>query len=440
MPMKNIVLITSRNSRDPYNNLSINLGPMALEAYLSRHSTIRADIIEDIEKVPLYKPEIVGISSVTENYGAAMKMAQKIKEKASIPVIIGGAHISTCPESLHPVFDAGIIGEGEATLLELLTGYPAMEQIAGLIFWKEGALNRTAPRAQIPDLDSLPHPHRAKWIESPGWPIIMTSRGCAYRCRFCSSPAIWGGYRDYSPEYVIEEIKDMISTFRVSHIRFFDDTFTLNRKRLRKIVDMMAAEGIPSEVSFSCFSRINQLDREMMRLLLRGNIRLAIIGIETASDRVLPTLKDRGAGVLRSQLVIDMAYDMGLKLSCTVIIGSPGETERELLETYSFLSQNAEKLYEVEINPLVPLPGTEIWEYAKEKGLVGNDMDWSRLKDYSNLLIFDPEKYIYLNEHIPREKFMGYVTGFRGLFRQFLKPDRELFGNARPGARLREYL
>jgi len=98
--------------------------------------------------------------------------------------------------------------------------------------------------------------------------------------------------------------------------------------------------------------------------------------------------------------------------------------------TYAFLSKNKEKLCEIEVNPLVPNPGTPTWDYALGRGLVSTSMDWSLLKDYSFMPLFDSRRYIYLNETMPYDTFLTYLRGFMSLFREIVKRDvlREYFG------------
>jgi len=429
--MKKIALITPVNTADPYNTCSIHLGPLALEAYISANSDISVRIAGSVSDVDSLEPDLVGISSVTENYGRAIEMARQIKANHQIPVIIGGMHISSCPESLDPVFDAGVIGEGEETFLELLKGYPNLDGIHGLTYRKNGTLVLNPPRKPIGDLDSLPHLRRDRWVKNLGLPVIMTSRGCPYRCSFCSSPLLWKGCRVFSPEYIITEIEDMVARYGARFIRLFDDILTLDRKRLARFVEMLRGSGLAQQVTFSCFSRANLLDREMMKLLQSGNITFVAFGLESASQKVLDSLKDRAATVADSQAVIDMACDEGLNISCSVIIGAPGETEEDLLTTFAFLSQNEKKLSEVEINPLIPYPGTPLWQMALSKGLVSTSMDWGMLKDYCFIPLFDKDRYIYLNDTMPYEKFLYYVKGFTSLHRSIAKQDliKKYFGD-----------
>jgi len=437
--MKRVALITSINTADPYNTCSVHLGPMALEAYISANSDFSVWIVESAEEIEALAPDLVGISSVTENYGRAIEMAGIIKSRRSVPVVIGGVHISSCPESLDPVFDAGVLGEGEQTFLELLSCYPDIDDVPGIVYWRDGAHVINPPGKALQDLDSLPHLRREKWVSNLGLPVLMTSRGCPYRCSFCSSPLIWKGCRTFSPEYIITEIEEMVTRYKAKFIRFFDDILTLDKKRLACLVNLLCSSGLAQEATFSCFSRANLLDREMMKLLLRGNIRCVAFGLESASQKVLDSLKDRAAAVHESQSVIDMACDEGLHISCSVIIGAPEETEEDLMATFAFLSQNERKLSEVEINPLIPYPGTALWKKAIERGLVSTRMNWSMLKDYCFIPLFDKDRYIYLNEKMPYEKFINYVKGFTSLYRSVAKKEliAEYFSDMKLPARLK---
>jgi anaerobic magnesium-protoporphyrin IX monomethyl ester cyclase len=438
-PLKNIVLITASNPADPYNVCSAHLGPLALEAYLAAHGDFAVSIIDNLSLLDGLDPHLVGISSVTENYGLAISMAKAIKKSFPIPVVVGGVHITSCPKSLDPVFDAGIAGEGEETFLEFLTAYPRFDDVPGILSWRDGAVRVSPRRKNLADLDALPHVRRTRWVERLGLPLVMTSRGCPYGCAFCSSPLMWGGCRTFSPSYVLTEIKELVEHFGAKYIRFFDDVLTLDRKRLSLIVEMIRAECLHQVVTFSCFSRSNLLDREKLQLLARGNIKFVAFGLESASAAVLDTLKDRPGTVEESQKAIDMGFEEGIYMGCSVIIGAPHETEDDLLTTFAFLSKNEAKLFEVEINPLVPHPGTPIWDYAIARGLVSTSMDWSLLKDYSYIPLFNPERYIYLNEMMPYEKFLYYLKGFKSLHSKMIKMDiiKKHFGDMDVVARLR---
>jgi len=424
--MKKIVLVSAINKNDFYHSSAVNLGILYLEAYLAKHSKIKVVPTNDIESAIEAKPDMIGISSVTETYGIAIKMAKEIKSRLEIPVIIGGVHISTLPESLDKVFDAGIIGEGEETLLELAKSYPNIDDIKGLVFYRNGKIVKAPRRPQIEDLDFLPMPNRKRWLKKLGIPFIMTTRGCIFKCAFCASPVHWGTCRRFSPERVLEEIKDLRKNWGVRFIRFFDDIFTLDKRRLARIVGLIRSNELEKKITFGCFSRVGIINKEIVSLLKKGNIKFVGIGLESASEKVLGSLKDRPFSIEASQSAIDIIYRAGLNVNASFIVGTPNETEADLKRTLRFLERNLEKILEVEINPIVPNPSTKIWDYALKKGLVSLKMDWSRIKDHSFLIDFDPDRYIYLNERIPYKTFLRYIDIFKDIYRSITLSKRNL--------------
>lgn len=424
--MNKIVLTEVLNKSDILHTIGVNIGLLALEAYASKNSKKEIIVTDNLDSVFKIKPDLVGVSSTSENYGRATEAAKSIKAKLHIPVIIGGPHITSIPESLDPIFDAAVIGEGEETFLELINLFPKTEKIDGLAYWKNKKLIINKRRAPIADLDSLPMLNRKKWIKKIGLGYLMTTRGCPYKCSFCSSPVIWGGCRSFSPERVITEIKDIIDKFGLKFFIFYDDVFTLNKKRLKAIVERLKGDEITKNTVFSCLGRINLIDTEVIKLLKMGNIQFLFFGTEFASNSLLKKYKDKNPTIEEVQKTIDLLYNEGINIRTSFIIGSPGETEKDLASTYNFIEKNKEKLFEVEINPLIAFPGTEIWEYALGKGLVDNHMDWSRLKEYPFLPAFNASKYIYLNEKVPYVKFLDYIKKFDELYRSITFAPRNL--------------
>lgn len=134
-----------------------------------------------------FKPDVVALTCITENYPLAERYARLVKMyNSKVKVIIGGVHISAVPSSLSEYMDVGIIGEGERTFYELAEcNFEANPSIAGLVY--KGTV--TADRGLIEPLDSIPFPDRGiyadRFHQRPHY--VFTSRGCCYRCKFCFS-------------------------------------------------------------------------------------------------------------------------------------------------------------------------------------------------------------------------------------------------------------
>ena len=220
---------------------------------------VLCDLTEmDVEqRIKSFQPDILAISSVSQNYNIAKRYARPGKD-GGLPVIIGGYHITEIPQTLDPNMDVGVIGEGEYTICDLALMYiehrsflkEKLAQIAGIIYWDGEEVVHTPHRDVVGktsrNLDEIPLPARDLMKIRPH-ANMLTSRGCPYTCEFCASTRFWPNIRYFSPEYMIDEIKHLIRDFGVQFITFHDDLFIANVKRLRELHELVL-RGRPSEV------------------------------------------------------------------------------------------------------------------------------------------------------------------------------------------------
>ncbi|MFH1470440.1 MAG: radical SAM protein [Candidatus Micrarchaeota archaeon] len=371
-----------------------------------------------------FKPDLVCLSSVTQNYDFAKGYAQIAKSfDKKLPVIIGGVHISTLPQTLDKNMDLGILWEGEETIVELAETLEGglspskLKKINGLVFWDKGKLTYTGVRAPIDPLDKLPMPAR-DILEIDSHTYMFTSRGCPYRCVFCSSSRFWDKLRFFSAEYVVNEIKHIKETYpQVKMISFYDDLFIANKPRLQKIVQLLKEEGLNEKLAFSCSCRANLVTDEVAKLLKEMNTVSVGMGLESGNQRILTYLKGEGITVDHNRNAVKTLKKNGLAANASFVIGSPDETREEILETLEFIKEI--NLGFVDTYVLTPLPGTPVWEYAKKRGLVSDDMDWGRL-DVS--FAENHEKAIILSETLSREELLSLYRKFQSLrYRTMLK-------------------
>ena len=187
------------------------------------------------------KPDIVAFSCITENFNLCKKYARTVKQfNPKIKVLLGGVHVSAVPESISKDFDVGIIGEGEQTFLELARNdFVPDRKIAGLYF--DGI--KTGDRDLVEPLDNIPHPDRSIYGLGTRPSYVFTSRGCSYRCKFCSSSRFWKKVRFHSPEYVAEELLQL-KNMGVRQVNIYDDTFLLSLERVKAIRDLVKNYGL----------------------------------------------------------------------------------------------------------------------------------------------------------------------------------------------------
>ena len=387
-----------------------------ISAYLNTYST-GVEVIErnTVDELLNDRPDIVGISASTENFDLAVEAAERIREALGVPVIVGGVHISALPYTLPPVFSAGVIGEGEETVAEIMRLFSregALDErglggIRGIVFHGgEGQILRTPPRPVISPLDRVPIPHRrVNASASASEHYVLTSRGCPFRCSFCSCWKHWEGYRILSAERVVREIEVLKEEFGCDHIAVFDDLFIIDKPRLREIARLMAERGLIGEVSFRCQVRANLAERELFELLRSIGVSRVLYGAESCAPRVLRYLKGPGITPEDNQRILDLAEESGIKAEASFIRCAPIETEDELERTHSFILRNLAngKLSGFLLGDLAPYPGTEVWKYAKKRGLVSDYMDWGRFRRGGP---------IYLNEEMSQNTFQHHTMDF----------------------------
>lgn len=344
------------------------IGLVYLASYIRAHTPYQVDIIDanyqDIFKADYSGYQVIGISAMTVNFETAIHLANTIKSwNHFTPIIIGGVHISTCPETMMSAFDSMIVGEGEKSFIKLLWDFESN------VFLEEKYQS-----ASVDTLDDLIPPDWglidsryftrqlnttfAEWgIE--GW--LLTSRGCLYRCRFCSTTRFWDKVRFHSVEYVIKMINDLKAK-GVTHIQIWDDLFTIDKDRLRQLQPHMRHSGI----KYNCQPRINKIDEETCRILKDSNVTLCIFGFESGNTRVLKYLKnDESLDVDKSKHAVKLCRKYGLDVQGSVIFGSPTETLPEMIDTLKFMLwcyfHGVQRLWAF---VATPFPGTEFWRYV----------------------------------------------------------------------------
>jgi radical SAM superfamily enzyme YgiQ (UPF0313 family) len=374
-----------------------------------------ADTLRDFD------PDLVCLSSVSQNFKLASRYARLARE-AGKPVVVGGYHVTEIPAALTRDMDVGVLGEGEHALVELVEvlrrhgGLPAaaLAAIDGLVYWDGGERVLTKPREVVgkatKSLDELPMPDRSM-MRVRAHSNMLTSRGCPYTCTFCASTRFWPNIRYFSPEYMIEEIKHLRDTYGVRYVTFHDDLFIANVKRLEELHELVLREGLPKQgFRFSCASSATRISDDMARMLKEMNFVSVSMGLESGNQEVLTRLKGRAFRVDINESAVNTLHRHGIHPHASFIIGEPQETLEQMQETYDFIRRNPLSL--VNIYVLTPLPGTPVWHQAKAKGLVADDMDWDLLNISFEL---DWQRVILMSDTTSREELFAVYRRLKRL-------------------------
>ncbi|MBU1628228.1 B12-binding domain-containing radical SAM protein [bacterium] len=339
------------------------------------------DTLSIINRIKKEKPDFVGISAVTATINTAIECCRGIKRiDNNIKTILGGHHPSVFPVEIlkeHDVIDFVVAGEGENTLLELLKAHDNgfdLESIDGLTFRKGKEIRKTKKRELIKDLDSLPFP---AWHLIPyqsyktkirkGISLYMTgSRGCPFNCNFCAVSAFWPGQRRREPKKIIAEIKHFADIYDISTVLFFDPMFCLKRDWIISISKEIVNNGL-NRFQFIAHGGIGFMDPEMLSWMKKANFKNLQFGLEFGSQKILD-LANKKIKVEDAVESIKMTRAAGIYVNVAIMMAYPGETRETIEETIRLAKKLKPDNFSVA--NVIPYPGTKLYNYCKENGLL----------------------------------------------------------------------
>lgn len=349
-----------------------------------------------------FNPDVVGITTMTSKYPMALRIAEMTKSiNRDITVVIGGHHASIFGPKLvlDPSIDFAVIGEGEMTFLELINRLceprPDFSRINGLAYRDGGRTVTTGPRELLSSLDVLPIADRDLMINE-GYVSennIMATRGCPFNCSYCGAQVIWKRkVRRRSVPLITREIEYLFRRGPSRAIQFWDDTFTGDR---RFIAELMPALKKFDGLTFSCITRLDVIDPEILAQLKGSGCNLILFGIESGSDEILKRIdKKMTRETIRKKTT--MVHAAGIPWLGFFIMGYPGETREDILSTLAFMKEVNPSF--AEINIFNPLPGTRVWNELEAQGVVHGDLDFSRYSQSST-------ENFFTNGHMTRQEF-----------------------------------
>ncbi|MBE0449126.1 MAG: cobalamin B12-binding domain-containing protein, partial [Actinobacteria bacterium] len=333
----------------------------------------------DIEReISAAKPDAVLIGAFTSSINAAIDTFEAIKKANSeILTVLGGVHPSFCYEEILQscgFIDYVVRGEGEHTVVELLSALNSNQDpqnVAGIAYLCRGEIVATRERELIGDLDQLiPAWDLLNWkdyyyrITERRLGLIGSSRGCSYKCKFCSQHLFWKGtYRERSAQSLVAEVEHLNKTYGIGMFMMADEYATLNRQRWEEILDLLLEKGL--DIHFSMETRVDDIlrDRDILWKYRAAGFIHVYVGVESVDQKILD-LYDKDLAVEQSQEAIRLLNEAGIVTECSFILGDIGETEESIDAT---LSQA------LLINPdfahflfITPWPYTELYERLKE--------------------------------------------------------------------------
>ena len=325
-----------------------------------------------VELVERTEPQVLGITCWTVHLLFCLEFVRLYKKRhPDVKIVLGGVHVSFQPEEMMKLCPADIVvrGEGEVTLVELIDALDenrSLDEVQGISYRKDGIVHHTPDRPLIKDLDEVPFPayHLLGTIERYQ-PLnrryvfsFVASRGCPYKCIFCSANKLWRYQRRRSPGNILEEIKWITNTFDVGFIRFEDDDLTANREWALELFALLKDETIP----FDCLTRVDRVDHELLKAMRDAGCQGIYHGIESASPRLLKLLRKGFPSWVDNEYIKDLIMQevgLGMVPTASAMIGIPTETKEEVESTFDLMSELRRLGAKTQLWIMTPYPDTD---------------------------------------------------------------------------------
>lgn len=327
-----------------------------VEVDIKNYSSYRNDeAIEDLPEADLY-----GITVTSLELLQANRFAAGIKKKfPNAKVGLGGPGAFTDEFVDYEVIDFVCKGEGEKAIGDIIRDY------------QSGCLNKIYIAPPVENLDAIPFPSRHllkskqggnifaynKNYKDGGSTIISTSRGCPYRCSFCSSPFFTGlnnGVRYRSAQNVYDEIKQVVDAYGIRQFRFSDDMFTSRPRRVYEICELLGSLDIVWRIS----TRVNPFDKEMAQTMFEAGCKEVSFGVESFDDTVLKVLNKKATAKDNAR-ALEIAKEVGMTTRVLFMIRTPGQTNKTVPTNIQWLSRVPYDI--IACTSFVPIPGSDIW-------------------------------------------------------------------------------
>jgi anaerobic magnesium-protoporphyrin IX monomethyl ester cyclase len=336
-------------------------------------------------------PDVLGFSTLTTSGISAAQTSDNVKQKnPNILTVLGNHYATFNSERIlkrYPSVDVVVRGEGERTFSQLVDSVGKngdLSAVKGITYRKGNTVVSNEDQALIKDLDVLPFPDR-KLIDveyhcmisganaaPKKFTSVLSSRGCAYHCRFCNCGGIArNSWRSRSAENTIKELCEL-SGDGYKQVLFVDDSFTLNPKRTLEICREIRKEKL--DLQWICEGRVDHCSRELFQEMTKAGLKVLYFGIENANQRILDYYH-KTITPQKSETAVKTARRAGVDVIVgSFIMGAPDETRAEIQNTINFAKRLPIDIPQFSV--LAAYPGNDIWTEMQTKGYLNGDDYW----------------------------------------------------------------
>ncbi|MDM8517351.1 radical SAM protein [Desulfobacterales bacterium HSG16] len=353
----------------------------------------REGTIYDILKqhISTYNNNVVLTGGLTGQYGAIRNVVESVKRiNPIVTTVVGGGIVTSAPEHGMQALeyaDYGVIGEGEILCCQLCTALENgsnISEIPGIVY--KDKLDYIVTNGRVPqvDIDNLPFPdYHAMGLEKQldavpnfvgmceeGTVSIITSRSCPFKCTFCFHPS-GQTYRQRSLDNVFAEIDFLLDKFQVSYLSIQDELFGCHRKRLEEFCQRIK----PYQIKWWAQFRVTDISKDIVAMLKDANCGTISLGVESADNTILNSLKKK-ITIEQSEKALKLIHQSGIGIQANLIFGDRAETIETAKKTLEWWKQY--KHYQLQLSMIVTYPGTQLYEYARSKGMISDPVSFIR--------------------------------------------------------------
>lgn len=326
----------------------------------------------------ILESDLIGITVNSAEVKECYALADEIRAKTRVPIVMGGYHVTYMAEEALDHCDYVVRGEGEATLAELtdevLHGDGHAEKLLGVSYRKNGEVIHNPDRPLIQNIDLIPdqaliegyREYHQRFFQHffPTGALVASSRGCPYNCTFCSIIEIYRRKTRFrSPEAVIEDIRQQIRLTGRRYIFFVDDNFTAHVRKCKELLRSLIDAKLNMKFSAQVRLEFSQ-DEEFIQLMQEAGCYMVFIGFESINPQTLLDFQKKQT-VEEITFCVERLRKARLHVHGMFVLGGDADDVNTVRETARFAIDK--RLDSVQFLPLYPLPGTQLIEQLKRE-------------------------------------------------------------------------
>ncbi len=334
---------------------------------------------EFLQHYKKFNPDIVGISSVTENYLIALRIARMCKqENDNLQILIGGYHVTfQATECLkqNPFIDIVALGETEHVIVDIIKGMANKREFSNIdnIAYRKNEIIKSN-QVTLPDLNKIPAPN-FELIEKKFYPSfslqVEFSRGCIHECAFCCQSPFFKRTPRYFPEtWVTDVLERYQQLFKNFSFDITDATFLLDHTKVKRFLEEVKKRNLELK-NWLFKTRADLINRDILKIMKNFGAGTCFLGIEDIHDSVLQNLS-KSITFAQIKHALKILKELDYFVKGNFVIGLPSQTKNHMLENIAY----SPELDYFDFPLIAPFPGSPIFPQPDRYGLKILTKNW----------------------------------------------------------------